>query len=434
MALVEVLDVRVVAAEPGRVRGFALDAPRPGATAEVYRLDLEGWVIGAAVPAVAIEVEGADGVLRRVPVGHPRPDIAGRYPDVGGAEQSGFRVWLGLVGLPAEFAVEVWAVLKDGGRVLLATVVGRHRALRSGFEPRLQPLMLTTLGRAGSTWAMRLLAEHPSIVAHPVYPYELRTGRYWLHMAHVLAQPANPYQSAHPDHFQTNKAWLGHDPFYPEPAITTPGLDGWLGRGHVEEVAAFCQRAIDACYGLIAADAGKPDARFFAEKHRADHLPWLAWELYPRAREVFLVRDFRDVVSSMRAMNDKTGRTLFNRDGPPGDEALVDFVRDGPVRLLAESWPRRRDRAHLLRYEDLIERPKETLAALLTYLGVDADAAVVDGMIARASAESPELAGHRTSREPRASIGRWRRDLPPSVQAACRDALGEALAQFGYAP
>ena len=37
------------------------------------------------------------------------------------------------------------------------------------------------------------------------------------------------------------------------------------------------------------------------------------WELYPRAREVILVRDFRDMVSSMFAFNAKRGFQGFRR-------------------------------------------------------------------------------------------------------------------------
>ena len=102
----------------------------------------------------------------------------------------------------------------------------RHQPVQSGFEPRLQPLMLTTMGRAGTTWTMRLLSEHPEIVVHRWHPYELRTARYWWHMLKTLSEPRDPHHSAQADRFQTNKQWVGYNPFYPEPIAVTPGLDG----------------------------------------------------------------------------------------------------------------------------------------------------------------------------------------------------------------
>jgi 2-polyprenyl-3-methyl-5-hydroxy-6-metoxy-1,4-benzoquinol methylase len=39
---------------------------------------------------------------------------------------------------------------------------------------------------------------------------------------------------------------------------------------------------------------------------------------------------------------------------------------------------------------------------------------------------------HWTSSEPNKSIGRWRRDLSPSLQAVCQEAFSEVLKEFGY--
>jgi hypothetical protein len=280
---------------------------------------------------------------------------------------------------------------------------------------------------------MRVLSEHPKIVVQRWYPYELRAARYWMHMLKILSEPKNPYQSAEANTFQTNKSWVGHNPFYPEPMMETPGLVEWFGRTHIEELAAFCQRSAEECYRRIAASQGQEEGAFyFAEKHRADHLPWLFWELYPRAKELFLVRDFRDVVSSMLAFNAKQGRTVFGRPSLRSDEEFVRFIRNGPVRLISESWSKRRDRAHLIRYEDLIRHPEETLRGVLAYLELDHADATIEGMINRAAQENPEMHRHRTSGEVSSSIGRWRQSLDPGLQEACTEAFADVLEQFGY--
>ena len=91
-------------------------------------------------------------------------------------------------------------------------------------------------------------------------------------------------------------------------------------------------------------------------------------------------------------------------------------------------------RDSLVRYEDLVAAPDATLSGLLAYLGVDASAATVSGMREAVTDEMPELAGHETSADAAASIGRWRRDLADEVQEASARSFREALAAFGYEP
>jgi hypothetical protein len=61
-----------------------------------------------------------------------------------------------------------------------------------------------------------------------------------------------------------------------------------------------------------------------------------------------------------------------------------------------------------------------------------ADGAQIDEMIALAAVDTPELQQHRTTPSLMDSVGRWRRDLSPELLAICREAFGEALADFGY--
>ena len=433
MSLVEIPKVRSATVDARRLRGFALDAPRPGAQSDVYNFEIAGWVLGQRVPAVAVEVRADGALLRRVPLDQPRPDVDEVYPNAPKSGPCGFRTWIGVLGLEPGAEFQVKAVLEDESRVQLATVRLEHEPLRSGFEPTLQPLMLTTLGRAGTTWTMRVLSEHPKIVAHRWHPYELRAARHWMHTLKVLSEPQNPHQSAEANSYQSNKFWVGHNPFYPNPMYTTTGLAEWYGRTYLEELAAFCQRSAEECYRRIAASQGQNDAVYFAEKHRADYLPWLYRELYPRAKEVFLVRDFRDVVSSMLAFNAKNGRTIFGNPRLRSDEEFAHYIRNGTVRHLSKSWEKRQDRAYLIRYEDLIQQPVDTLRGVLAYLELDHDDATIEGILSRAGADNPELQRHRTSGGADASIGRWRQSLSPKMQAACREAFGDVLEQFGYA-
>jgi hypothetical protein len=431
MALVEIDDIELAPPQPGKVRAFAVDAPRIGGR-DVYDVEFSGWILGANQKVKEIEIHQGGVIIRRAPLDQFRQDVARAYPDTPGGELSGFRTWASVVGLEPETALQVRAVLEDGSRARLASVSLRHQPVQSGFEPRLQPIMLTTMGRAGTTWTMRLLSEHPEIVVHRWHPYELRTARYWWHMLKTLSEPRDPHHSGQADRFQTNKLWVGYNPFYPEPIAVTPGLGEWMGRDYVEDLARFCQRNAEEAYLRIAAGQGQTNVRYMAEKHRADNLPWLVWELYPKAKEIFLVRDFRDVYSSMLAYNKKFGRRAFGPEHIRTDEEFAQFLRNSTIRNLSRSWPKRQDRAHLIRYEDLITRPHESLHGILEYLELDPSDTVIAGMLERASAENPEMKQHLTSSDVSTSLGRWKSSLPPELQSVANDAFGDVLQQFGY--
>jgi hypothetical protein len=169
-----------------------------------------------------------------------------------------------------------------------------------------------------------------------------------------------------------------------------------------------------------------------AEKHRADNLPWLVWELYPKAKEIFLVRDFRDVFSSMLAYNKKFGRRAFGPEHLKSDEEFAHFLRNSTIKNLSRSWPKRQDRAHLIRYEDLIAQPQQILKGVFEYLELDASEATIAGILERASADNPETRQHITSTNVSSSLGRWRTSLSPELQEVANREFADVLEQFGY--
>jgi len=432
MAIVEVLSVQPAPVDQEKIAAFHIDAPRVGGR-DVYDIEFAGWVLGQgqAVSGVEIHVEGT--VLRKAPLDQFRVDIEAAYPGHAQSKLSGFRTWVSVIGVEPGAPMQLRAVMEDGSRVRLGTVQFTHEPVHSGFEPTLQPLMLTTLGRAGTTWTMRLLSEHPQIVVHRWHPYELRTARYWWHMFKVLSEPRDPHHSAQADRFQTNRDTIGHNPFYPEPIAVTPGLMEWMGRDYPERLCRFCEEQAEQTYELIAKGQGQTNPVYMAEKHRADTLPWLVWELYPKAKEIFLVRDFRDVVSSMLAFNVKQGFRAFGPEHIQTDEDFARYLRNTTIRQLSRSWPKRQDRAHLIRYEDLMQDTEIVLKGMLDYLELDSSPAIMEGMIARASEENENSKRHRTSAGTGASLGRWKQSLAPSVQEVCNEVYADVLEQFGYA-
>jgi hypothetical protein len=435
MALVQIVQVSRADLRRDELWGFAIDSPAAGDDSSIWAIRLTGWALGKRAPVTHVECYH-DGVLcRSIPVVKLRPDVARAYPQAASPEKCGFEAVVGVLGMPPEFELHVRARSSDGAVVPLGIVRGVRRPLTTRFHPRLQPLMVTSLGRSGSTWLMCLLAQHPGIVANRSYPYETFAAGYWMHMLKVLSEPANWEQSSHPGTFRNNRWLIGHNPFFLESLnwqipSARQRVTHWLGRGYVADLARFCQRSIDGYYRRVARGQGQRQARFFAEKHEPSHIPGMMWELYPPAREMVLVRDFRDVVCSVLSLNARRGRAAFGREHVDSDEEYVRWLRGAIVRL-RDAWRSRAPQAHLVRYEDLVLQPEETMTGLLEYLQLDSSVAQVAELFALASG-TPELAQHATTADPKFSVGRWRQDLSPPLQALCETAFGDLLREFGY--
>ena len=441
MPTYEVTDVSLFPESEQSLLGFQVEAPKPGSRHDVYTIHMIGWVVGRASPAQSVEVSHRGEFLRTVPVRGPRSDVSaslGIPPET----DCVYHVLMGLIGLGPEVTLELQVTLEDGTSVPVGTVTVRRKPLRPDYEPRLNPLVVSTLGRSGSTWLMQMLASHPEIVVFRRFPYESALAKYWLHLLRVVAEPVNLTHSADPKTAHTNLWWIGNNPNHDDRVYEQMALTQWFGRDHIEHLAAFCQRTIDDWYMSLARSQLQPQGVYFAEKHVwPNYLPVLTRELYPHAKELFLVRDFRDVALSILEFDARRGFAGFNRPDGMGDDEYIRDVVGRMVRELTASWTSRAEHAHLVRYEDLVARPIEVLRGIAEYLGVDASVETLDTVLAKGSElvlnlpgsgyELSEIQTHRTVEDPKATIGRWRQS-DQWFHDAAQEAFGDALRTFGY--
>jgi hypothetical protein len=424
--MVEVVEVETAEDENGELLGFAINQPKPGSERSSYSLMVRGWVLGKRGPVESVELVQNGDVLRRLVVTGRRDDVAAAHPGIEGAATSEFFGMISSLALEPSFELSVRAVLEDDAKVSFATVKGRRGPVRSAFQPSLQPVMLTSTGRVGSTVLMNALAAHPQIVAYPPFRREPRAATYWMEVFRALSDPASYVRQLAPGGPLHEGWWLGSA----EPVPRGPAddeVEHWMATEAVEALAALCQGRIEALYKEIADRQARPGATHFAEKFRTDSVPALIWELYPDAREVVLVRDFRDVACSILASSAKRKGV----DQPADPRAVLADIK-GRGAAIVSAWRRRSELAHLVRYEDLVQRPSEVMEGLIAYLGLHSDQQSIAAMVSGLSQEGEAAEFHRTTADAAASIGRWRRDLDADAQREFSDVLREELELFGY--
>ena len=378
-------------------------------------------------------VEGAPRRVRVVAVEPVRRVLVATVPNT--SAPGGFSTAVSLLGVPAEFALEVEAVFEEAPTATIARIEGRRPPLRTRGEPRCAPILLKTLGRAGSTWVTHLIGSHPQALAYRPFDFEPRVLDYWMEILRTLAQPYSYAQAIDPGAEEGRGWFVGRRrALGPVDLGADPAVEEWVETRSVEELATFALQRVDSFYGAVAESQQKPRASRFVERGHELHELILVRELYPQARIVFLVRDMRDLLASRLAFIRKTGVPQFGLDGSESTEEYVRGAMRREIEDLHETWNALAGEAMLLRYEDLIREPHATLRVLFEHTRLDADDRTVADVLDRAREARPERqAGHKTSGDDNASIDRWRRDLPAGVQEACAKAFAESLAAFGYA-
>jgi hypothetical protein len=428
--IVEITDVQTSAGPRQHLHGGHIDLPGAGVTSDIYSFEVAGWVLGKSAPVVSIEVLHEGRPVLEVPISVDRPDVAAAFPDVARGERAGFQASVGALSVRRQFEVLLQAKLEGGQRELFGSFRGAREELRSDYKPLVQPLMVTTLARTGSTWLNHVLSCHPQIVAFGPFRHETRVALYWATVLQELSQPNSYLSQFDPPDLTVRRWWLG-DAGVEDGVMRDPLAGAWLGLERVRSLAATCQAQIDAFY---AANAGADDhAEYFVEKCPPWQVPLdLLHEIYPQAKEIVLVRDFRDMFCSIRSYNEKRGAAGFQRGRGEGDaEYIASRVRRFAEALL-NRWRSRGGLVKLLRYEDLILQPKRTLNDVTNYLELESAPETIDEMLDRAARQSPTADVHRTTPDATSSIGRWRRELSPELVAVFAEELDPLLAEFGY--
>ncbi len=276
--------------------------------------------------------------------------------------------------------------------------------------------------RSGSSWLLRMLADFEEAVPvdDPHLGHHLGVWRP-IPLAWAVAD-------GEPPELTTLLELKANEPGY---FFSARHRDSWWQPLRQLIVSRFEAQAEDACVEAQRATV--------VVKEPGSHAAPLLGELFPRSKVIFLLRDGRDVVDSWLD---------GYRDGawaiPGGAFPVAPEGRIALIRWLAAVWAYRsravkeafetrspQDRL-LIRYEDLRQETIRSLEQICDLLGFDRDRAVEVAERHRFE-RLPADARGPSRRERVAEPGAWRVHLSPTEQDALHEALGEALAEFGYA-
>ena len=248
-------------------------------------------------------------------------------------------------------------------------------------------------------------------------------------MFKVLSEPANYYESVNTDQFfQTNYS-VGNNPFY------TLGNEAtsWYGNDYLDILTDFVKSSITEYYNVQASKQGKDNSGFFIEKMMSPNTPFFG--IYNRSHEeaknIFLVRDIRDVYCSVIDFNKKRGYMSFGVNDSMTTEEYFDLLGK-QYRALYCRWKAESGNSILVKYEDILQNTHSELRKILDYLGADASPVIIDDMVASSSKKNKNIKMHQTSSSPIHSIGRWKKDLAPDLIEKANKTFKDVLTSFEY--
>jgi hypothetical protein len=324
-------------------------------------------------------------------------------------------------------------VTVSGIRIMSHRLHGQHPRLPSST---LSPLCVTTLGRTGSTLLLGYLGCHPTCSVYQPFQAEARYISYWVQMFESLASGHSWQMPLVSSNAVVSGSWmLGEDDKNPHHYGIYPSLFSWFNDQYVKDVHQFCSQSLSKHYQQVAhCNHGKSaPAQWMVEKFLPDIMLYKVKNIFPSSREIILVRDFRDVFASILSFIRKRGVSGFGREHFEDDKSYLMESFIPSVRQLYEHWKSCEDMVLLVRYEDLIMQPEETLQEVFAALNIDASLSCVDSVLSKAkSINRQSQLKHQTNATIQASIGSYKEKLTAEQISCIESQLKPVLLDFGY--
>ena len=319
-----------------------------------------------------------------------------------------------------------WRSHDDGQRYRIGSITGRRAYPSPSFDPQLQALMLTSVGRTGTVLMMRMLAAHPSIVVHPAGRYEVWPARYWAHMLAVLSVRPTTASRRRRSASITTSGTSARTRSRRRARATATSASG-SGAAYVDRLASFCLRNVEDWYAIALATRAR--SRCTSRRRTCcarRSRPWCVGPVSRCARGVPRPRLPRRGLLDALVL---------------GRHVALRRLRHGPRRARAGRSPHAAPRRRLARAGSAgASRP-------LRGSGVAGHGRHSPACSASSASTRPRrrrrgaadrcrrarFTGHGTSTTVEQSVGRWAREGDESFRATLNEVLHEGLVEFGYA-
>lgn len=317
-------------------------------------------------------------------------------------------------------------------RVVRARRWRRKTALRvagvTRAETRLESRLVWLFGspRSGTTWLLRLLAEHEAVVTinEPLIGYYL--GPF------LSDQPGFDASKLDSSNFTLRRVGSrSRQSFFAEEFsdVWLPQLGRLLRKRFLAHVASYSR---DLPLSRTTVLIKEPNGSQSAD---------IIMRALPRAHLLFLLRDGRDVVDSELASNLQGSWVGDVFPGATGisDEGRLEFVIQSAYKWLwrtevvQEAYSVHPGPKRLIRYEDLRRDPLTNLRPIFRDLGLGIEESELSALVERTSFERLPVEDRGPGHFARsASVGTWRENLTMEEQRNVRRILGPKLHELGY--
>ena len=281
----------------------------------------------------------------------------------------------------------------------------------------LAPVMVRTFGRTGSTLLMQILGSNERVCFERSYPFEHRYLTYAYNLARVVGEPCRTDEIWNNDRlFQSNSPVVGGLPYGEVELFDRELLARELFASNWERFSAVIRRR----QGLRA-----DVPAFYAEK--VPRQVAAAGAEILGGRSIWLLRDPRDEMVSIKAFNAKRGHLGFGWGENDTDETYARrLCRNRRAFLVRLAEMRTDEREIGVRYEDLVQDGRREIERLSDWLGLP-----LRGPSAFRDRKIRKL--HMTAPDAASTVERWRGELDADVQGIFAEELGDELRRLGYA-
>lgn len=269
-------------------------------------------------------------------------------------------------------------------------------------------------GRCGSTLMMQLLASARNLYVDDKYPYENRYLSFFDKAATIIGDNPNPTWTNDSLISEENNL-LGPIPYFDTEIFDRELLPDELRKRFINTLFDMI-RSYNKC--------NNNETIYYAEKATPQAIDNFNKVTY--CKNIFLIRDPRDIFISIREFNKKREHLGF---GWKENQSETDFVRElcvGFKKYLQHfSEIEEDDRRFKVKYEDLIKNPIQETERLSDWLGCELNYNyVLDN--------KSNISQHITTKNGDSSSYRWEKELSEELKSVFIENIGDELKLVGY--